>query len=60
MVLEGGVAVGHGGMPGVAGLGEQAEVREAEAAHQEGAGLPPAKGWAFLAPGMKEHAKEQG
>jgi hypothetical protein len=39
VVLESRMAVGHGGMAGVAGFGEQAEVRETKAAHQGGAGL---------------------
>ena len=59
MVLEGGVAVGHGGMASVAGFGEETEVREAEVAHQNQAGLTLLPGLALLGPGVKDHAQEE-
>ncbi len=59
MVLEGRMAVGHGGVPGVAGFGEEAEVREAEAAHEREAGLPSEGRSADLGLPVDDHGDEQ-
>ena len=59
VILEGRMAVGHGGMAGVAGFGEKAEVCEAQAAHQRRAGLALPGGGALLRFRMDEHAEEQ-
>jgi hypothetical protein len=56
VVLEGRVAVSHGGMAGVAGFGEEAEIREAEAAYQGGAGLAPTRRRSLLRLRMDQHA----
>ena len=59
VVLERGMAVGHGWVTGVPCLGEEAEVREPQAAHQARADLPPLEGVALLRLGMGEHGQEQ-
>jgi hypothetical protein len=59
MVLEGSMPVGHGGMPCVAGLGEEAEVREAKASDQGRTGLPLSRRWGLLGSRMQEHAREK-
>ena len=59
VVLESRVAVGHGGMAGVAGFGEKAEVGEAEAPYQGSAGLALPRRAALLGPRMKQHGHEQ-
>jgi hypothetical protein len=59
MVLEGGVAVGHGRMARVPGFSEETEIREAKAAHEGRTGLALLPGPAFLSFGVKEHAQVQ-
>ncbi len=59
MVLEGRVAIGHGGVAGVAGLGEEAEIRETQAADQENAGSALLCPSSSLGPGMQKHAEEE-
>jgi hypothetical protein len=58
MVLEGGVAVGHGRVAGVAGFGEEAEIREAETLHQVGARPALVLRHCLPALRMEEHAQE--
>ena len=60
VVLEGGVAVRHGGVPGVAGLGEEAEVRDPEPAHDLRPGRPGADGSRRLDLGMDHHGPVEG
>lgn len=59
VVLEGRVAVGHGGVPRIAGLREEAEVGEPEATHQGQARLSLPGGPGLSRPGVDEHAQEQ-
>jgi hypothetical protein len=59
MVLEGGVAIGHGGVSRVAGFGEQAEVGKTEVVHQGGAGLSSGGAKVLQVICMNEHANEQ-
>lgn len=59
MVLEGRVAVGHGGVPGVPGFGEEAEIGQAQAADEGQAGLAALGRRALLGPGMEEHGAKQ-
>jgi len=59
VVLEGCVPVGHGGMAGIAGFGEEAEVGEAKAAHEGQAGLSLLPGPPILGPGVQKHAQKQ-
>lgn len=60
MVLEGRMAVGHGGMAGVAGFREQAEVREAQTADQGNTGAALLGATPLLASGVQEQTEEQG
>jgi hypothetical protein len=53
------MAVGHGRVAGVPRFGEKAEVREAQAAHQGRADLPPLEGLTLLGAGMDDHDQEQ-
>lgn len=59
VILEGGVAVGHGRVAGVAGFGEEAEIREAQFPHQGLAGLALEEGRSFLYPRMEQGGCEQ-
>jgi hypothetical protein len=59
VILESGVAVGHGWVAGVAGFGEEAEVREAQFLNKDLAGLALEEGRPFLHPRMEEGRREQ-
>lgn len=59
MVLEGGMTIGHGRVAGIAGFGEEAEIRETQALDQLRTGLPAQGCTASLGLGMDEHAPEQ-
>jgi hypothetical protein len=59
VILEGGVAVGHGRVAGVAGFGEEAEIREAQFPDKGLAGLALEESWPFLRPRVEQGRREQ-
>ena len=58
VILERGMAVGHGRVTGGPRFGEEAEVREPQAAHQARANVPSLEGLAPLRVGMGEHGQK--